>query len=190
MVEIDLKTGVEKALDALFADRLALLCGAGLSMAAPSSLPSATELARKAKQKYDATYGVNRAPLPDSINDQAEFFFQRGELASVYLRTYVDRDAFAAEPNRGHIAAADLLLTGAITTAVSTNVDCLIEVAGTKLFGQVGVGVSREQVAGLPGQVAPLLKIHGCWSDPPGTIWATGQVAADPIKTQIEDSAQ
>lgn len=33
---IDPQEGVEKALDALFADRLALLCGAGLSMAAPS----------------------------------------------------------------------------------------------------------------------------------------------------------
>ena len=190
MDEIDLQAGVAKALDALFADRLALLCGAGLSMAAPSSLPSAAALAWKAKQKYDATYGADRDPLPDSIDDQAEFFFQRGELASVYLRTYVDHDAFAAEPNSGHFAAADLLLTGAITTAVSTNVDTLIETAGNMLFGQVGAGVSRARVAALPGEVAPLLKIHGCWSDPPGTVWAAGQVAADPIKTRIEESAQ
>lgn len=190
MDEIDLQAGVAKALDALFADRLALLCGAGLSMAPPSSLPSAAALAWKAKQKYDATYGADRGPLPESIDDQAEFFFQRGELTSVYLRTYVDRDAFAAEPNSGHLAAADLLLTGAITTAVSTNVDTLIETAGNMLFGQVGTGVSRARVAALPSDVAPLLKIHGCWSDPPGTVWAAGQVGADPIRTRIEESAQ
>ncbi len=88
MDEINLQLGVEKALDALFAGRLALLCGAGLSMAAPSSLPSAATLAWKAKQKYDATYGADRLPLPESIDDQAEFFFQRDELASVYLRSY------------------------------------------------------------------------------------------------------
>lgn len=187
MDEIDLHAGVAKALDALFADRLALLCGAGLSMAMPSSLPSAATLAWKAKQKYDATYGAERDPLPASIDDQAEFFFNRGELTNVYLRTYVDHDAFAAEPNSGHFAAADLLLTGAITTAVSTNVDTLIETAGNMLFGHVGAGVARARVAALAPDISPLLKIHGCWSDPPGTVWAAGQVGAEPIKTRIEE---
>jgi hypothetical protein len=69
MDEIDLPAGVDKALDALFADRLALLCGAGLSMAAPSSLPSAAALAWRAKEKYDATYVPDRAPLPELIDD-------------------------------------------------------------------------------------------------------------------------
>lgn len=189
MDEIDLRTGVENALDALFSDRLALLCGAGLSMADPSSLPSAAALAWKAKKKYDATYGADRDPLPESIDDQAEFFFRRGELASVYLRTYIDHDAFAAEPNSGHFAAADLLLTGAITTAISTNVDTLIETAGNMLFGQIGVGVSRARLAALPAEVAPLVKIHGCWSDPSGTVWAAGQVAGGSLRTRLEEAA-
>lgn len=187
MNEIDLDAGVEKALDALLADRLTLLSGAGLSMAAPSSLPSAAALAWQAKQKYDATYGADRAPLPESIDEQAEFFFQRGELATGYLRTYIDRDAFSAEPNSGHFATADLLLTGAITTAVSTNVDTLIETAGNMLFGQIGAGVARDQVAGLAPNVSPLLKVYGCWSDPAGTVWAASQVVTDPIKTRIEE---
>ena len=190
MEEIDLSTGAGKALDALFADRMALLCGAGLSMAAPSLLPSAAALAWKAKQKFDATFGGDRDPLPESIDDQAELFFEQGELASVYLRSYVDHNAFAAEPNSGHFAAADLLLTGAITTAVSTNVDTLIETAGNMLFGHVGAGVSRTQIAALAPNVSPLLKIHGCWSDPAGTIWAKGQVAADPIKTRVEQCGE
>jgi len=185
--EIGFQAGVEKALDALLGDRLALLCGAGLSMAQPSQLPSAAALAWKAKQKYDATYGAARPPLPVSIDDQAEFFFQRGELATVYLRLFVDHDAFSAEPNVGHIAAADLLLTGAIQTAISTNVDQLIENAGNMLRGQVGAGVSRERVASLPPNISPLLKIHGCWSDPPGTVWAAGQIAVEPIKTRIDE---
>lgn len=169
---------------------MALLCGAGLSMAAPSLLPSAATLAWKAKQKYEATYGGDRDPLPESIDDQAEFFFQRGELATHYLRSYIDYNEFAAEPNSGHFAAADLLLTGAITTAVSTNVDTLIETAGIMLFGHVGAGVSRARVAALAPDVSPLLKIHGCWSDPAGTIWAAGQVAADPIKTRVEECGE
>jgi hypothetical protein len=185
MDEIQLHEGIGTALDALFADRLAILCGAGLSMAAPSDIPSAAALAEKAKGKYDATYGGSRDPLPQTIDAQTEFFFQRGELFTVYLRTYIDRDVFAAVPNSGHYAIDDLLLTGAITTAASTNVDTLIESAGNFLFGQVGVGVSRAQVAALPVAKSPLLKIHGCWSDPLQTIWAAGQVAIDPTHTRL-----
>lgn len=188
MDEIEFEFGVAKALDALLSDRLALLCGAGLSMAPPSSLPSAAELAWKAKQKYDATYGATRPPLAESIDDQAEFFFDQGELDTVYLRKYIDHNAFAGRPNGGHFAAADLLLTGAIRTAVSTNVDTLIETAGNYLFGQVGAGITRNSVAALTPETAPLLKIHGCWSDPPTTIWAAGQVAAEPVKARVEEA--
>jgi hypothetical protein len=48
MIEISHGDGVGRVLDALYAARLALLCGAGLSMAPPSSLPSAASLAVKA----------------------------------------------------------------------------------------------------------------------------------------------
>ncbi|MFT3669543.1 MAG: hypothetical protein QM795_13415 [Pseudoxanthomonas sp.] len=83
MEQIDFELGIEKALDSLIAERLTLLAGAGLSMAAPSSLPSAHAIAVEAKRRYDAMHGAGRAPLPLAIEDQAEFFFQRDELASV-----------------------------------------------------------------------------------------------------------
>lgn len=89
MQEIDLNVGVDFALDALVNDRLAVLLGAGLSMAPPSSLPNAAALAEAAKRKYDGLYGSTRPPLAAGIEEQAEFFFQRGELATVYLRTMI-----------------------------------------------------------------------------------------------------
>ena len=89
MDEISLDEGIEIALTALHADRLALLCGAGLSMADPSNLPSAAQLASEAKRKHDAQYGASRPPLPAGIEEQAEYFFRRGELGTVYLRTLV-----------------------------------------------------------------------------------------------------
>jgi hypothetical protein len=98
--EIDLDEGIASALDALFADRLAILCGAGLSMASPSNLPSAAQLASQAKRKYDSIYGATRAPLPPSIEEQAEFFFKRGELGTMYLRALIDAHAFAGPPMR------------------------------------------------------------------------------------------
>lgn len=190
MQEITFDDGVAAALESLLNDRLALLAGAGLSMAPPSSLPSAAALAASAKQKYDAIYGATRAPLAENVEDQAEFFFQRGELRSVYFRTLIDQNAFAGHPNSGHSATADLLLVRAIQTAITTNVDTLIETAGLFLFGQVGAGIDRNRVVALPPDVSPLLKIHGCRSDPESMVWAPGQLNVAPIADRIATSTE
>ena len=190
MDEICIHAGIEKAIDALIAERLALFCGAGLSMAEPSSLPSAAQLAARAKQKYDGTFGSDREPLPASIEEQARFFFERGELYTVYLRTYVDSNAFSSKPNLGHCAIADLLLVRGISTAVSTNVDTLIEISGNLLNGMVAAGVTRDEVARAPSEKSPLLKLHGCWSQPQGTIWATEQTCEEPIRSRLRDCDQ
>lgn len=190
MDEISFRDGIDQVLDSLLSERLALLCGAGLSMAAPSLIPSAAKLAEKAKEKYDATYGIDRAPLSESIDEQAQFFFERGELETVYLRTYVDADAFSAHPNSGHVSIADLMLTQGISTTVSTNVDTLIETAGIMLLGHIGKGTTRESVQSLPDRRSPLLKIHGCWNQPEQTIWAPGQVSVDPTRTRIDECSK
>jgi hypothetical protein len=188
--QISLVDGVAEVITSLLSDRLALLVGAGLSMAAPASLPSAAALAAKAKQSYDATYGATRPPLAADIEEQAEYFFRRGELATVYLRTLIDKDAFAGQPNPGHYAVADLLLVRAIQTAVTTNVDTLIETAGQMLLGQIGAGIDAHGVAGLPPDTAPLLKIHGCRAaDLAHTVWAPSQLADEPVASRITGSA-
>ncbi|MFI4999880.1 MAG: SIR2 family protein, partial [Reyranellales bacterium] len=147
-------------------------------------------IAAAAKQKYDATYGVARPPLAPGIEDQAEFFFQRNELATVYFGKLVDRNAFAGEPNVGHAAVADLLLVGGIQTGVTTNVDCLIETAAQLLHGQIGIGIDGASVAALGVDVAPLLKIHGCrHCDPANMVWAPGQLLAEPVASRIASSA-
>jgi hypothetical protein len=189
--EISLDEGIEIALTALHADRLALLCGAGLSMADPSNLPSVAQLALEAKRKHDAQYGPSRSPLPAVIEEQAEYFFQRGELGTVYLRTFIDPHTFAGHPNAGHTAVADLLLVRGVQTAVSTNVDTLIETAGTMLFGRIGAAIDRKGVAALLPDTAPLLKIHGCWAiDPENTVWAPSQLSVEPVASRITGSAE
>lgn len=191
MQEIDFDAGVAIALDSLLNDRLALLAGAGLSMAAPSSLPSAAALAAIAKRKYDDLYGATRPELPVGVEDQAEFFFQRGELANVYFRTLIDSHAFAGPSNPGHFAVADLLLVRGIQTAITTNVDVMVEYAGQQLHGQIGVGIDQLGVAALTPDTAPLLKVHGCRViDPPNMVWAPGQLNAPPVDARIISSAQ
>ena len=179
------------AIDAIYGERLAILCGAGLSMAPPSRLPSAAHLAAEAKTTYDGRYGASRAPLAADIEAQAQFFFERDELATVYLRTLIDPNTFAGRPNKGHFAVADLLLARALQLAVSTNVDVMIENAGQYLFGSVRVALDGNGIAAMPASVAPMLKVHGCWqTDLDHTVWAPGQLLAEPVASRISSSAQ
>ena len=190
MTPIDMDAAVASALQNLLNGRVALLAGAGLSMAPPSRLPNAWTLADRAKRKYDARYAGILPPLPAPIEEQAEFFFQAGQLGSVYLTEYIDHSAFAGAPNPGHFAVADLLLAGAFRLAVTTNVDQLIEAAGLNLCGQVFMGVDGHGLATAPAGTAPLLKIHGCWvADRFNTVWAPGQLEASPVRERIDRSA-
>ena len=144
-----------------------------------------------AKQRYEAAYGVAAPAIPQGIDDQAEYFFQKNELATVYFRTLVDQHAFAGPPNPGHAAVADLLLVNGIQTGVTTNVDTLIETAGMYLYGQVGTGIDGHAVAALSPGTSPLLKIHGCrLSDPANMVWARGQLVTQPVATRMARSAQ
>lgn len=186
---VNLDVALDLALDGILNNRLVLIAGAGLSMAPPSNLPSAATIAGDAKAEYDARYGGLRPALPPGIEDQAEFFFARHELG-VYLKEFVDPDVFAGEPNAGHIAAADFLLSHGLQAIVTTNVDILIETAGQSLMGHVFAGIDGVQVAAPPGGGAPMLKIHGCWlQERDNTVWAPSQLGASPVKERIERSA-
>ncbi|MBY5891680.1 hypothetical protein HFN49_36810 [Rhizobium leguminosarum] len=188
---IDLATAVEYALDGMMNDRQVVLLGAGLSMAPPSSLPGAWKLAEEAKAKYDMQHGATRAPLSPDIEEQADFFFQRGELSTVYLANLIDNHVFAGIPNAGHSATADLLLCGAFRLGITTNVDTLIETAGHHLLGQVFVSIDGHAAAAAPISASPLLKIHGCWTiDRPNTIWTQSQIAVEPVRSRIDHSAE
>lgn len=189
MTPITTQNALTMALDGILNNRLVLVAGAGLSMAAPSNLPSAARIAADAKAEYDSRYGGIKPPLPASIEDQAEMFFQAKELG-IYLKEFVDQDVFAAQPNAGHVAVADLLLSHGLQAAVTTNVDILIETAGQSLLGQVFTGIDGTALAAAPGGTAPLLKIHGCWlQELEHTVWAPGQLTEPPVEGRIATSA-
>lgn len=187
---MSLEEATDFALTSLLARRLAFLAGAGLSMPPPSNLPRAADLAETAQQRYAADFGISREPLPNSLEDQADFFLVQGQLGSIFLTRYIDSHVFSAPHNPGHTALADLLLSGAVDVTVTTNVDTMIERAGEALFGRVGKGIDGEQMAAIPLGTAPLLKIHGCWiSDFQNTVWTASQLASEPIRSRIESAS-
>jgi hypothetical protein len=77
-----------RLLGSIEANRLVLLCGAGLSMASPSSLMSAVQVSQFCFDKYQPI-----AELPEQMRDNldtlAAYFYGRGEFESIFIGTLV-----------------------------------------------------------------------------------------------------
>jgi NAD-dependent SIR2 family protein deacetylase len=180
----------EILLAAIAARRLVMFTGAGLSMAAPSSLPSARALAAHCAEKHEALTGRQLGvELRDDIEGQARYFRERGKLENYFLQTLVDWGPFSGEPNPGHYAVADFLLCGAAALSISANVDTLVERAAEILgIGQFESSISGSEAA-IPRRYNPLIKLHGCIRrGPANTLWCREQLSEPEWAARIEDS--
>jgi hypothetical protein len=115
-----------RMLGSIEAGQLVVLCGAGLSIPAPSNLMSALHVANTCYDKWKPTE-VLPAALRDDIDGLAGHFHGQGIFTSVFISALVPWDELVGEPNNGHAAIADLLICGAAHATLSANFDPLIE---------------------------------------------------------------
>ncbi len=179
-----------KLLASIAADNLLVFCGAGLSMAHPSSVPSARTLAADAAQSYELETGVT---LPTGATNDLEilsaFAHSRGELRKLLLQKFIRWQPFVRHPNRGHYALADFLGARIIQFGISTNFDVLIESAAEALGEPQFEAALDGGEAARPLPHHPLLKIHGCCRrDKVQTLWCQQQLNEEPIKARIASS--
>lgn len=179
-----------RLLASLHTGRLVIFLGAGLSMAPVSNLPGARAVAEHCYDRYREITGDDPGiALRSDLDALAEFFFAINERRELFLRKLVPWDMFNRQPNVGHEAIADLLLTKAIFAAVSTNYDRLIERSADDMHGEIQVSLDGME-AGEQDSHSPLLKIHGCRNrDSKNTVWARSQILVDPVRTRLERSA-
>jgi len=110
------------------AGRLLVVCGAGLSMAAPSNLPSARAVAERCFDKYRLESDPNcDIALRSDLEALAEHFAGMNTPRSVFIEHLVPWHAFVRPSNAGHAAIADFLITRAAIAGISSNYDALIE---------------------------------------------------------------
>jgi hypothetical protein len=181
---------LERLLASIGAQRLAVVCGAGLSMGKPSSAPSAKEVAQIAFDKHVLSTGAALgAPLRDDLEKLADHFYDDHTLESVFIANLVPWERFVRPPNAGHVALADFLWTGAAAAVLSSNYDNMIErhawTCGADLRPSLdGAGATAR----LPFH-SPLLKFHGCQvCDASTTVWTKQQLASGVIAQRIESS--
>ncbi len=183
--EITIENAISNQLHSIEEDRLTILCGAGLSMAPPSNIPSAANLAQHVFDKCQAAGEV----VTNDLEEQARYYLANGRFSTYFIKHLIPRDSFASPHNDGHSTIADFLLCRAISAAISTNVDVLIERAGQELSGEVEGYLDGQEAETGSIDRSPLLKIHGCWTKSKNeTIWAAEQLEQEPIMTRIEHS--
>lgn len=172
----------ERLVNSLLARNLVLVCGAGLSRAVPSNIPSAAGLAEECYDRYIRSGGYLDPAIRSDLEQQARHFFQLGQLDLVFIREVVDWGRFTVPPNAGHTAIADFLCCKAVELAISTNYDELIERAAETLGEKDLLPCIRAYELNVPNsRHRHFLKLHGCRKqNRPETLWCSDQLA-DPI---------
>jgi len=173
---------ITRLLASLNAGRLLMVCGAGLSMAPPSNLPSARTVAEHCFDKYRLESDPNcDLVLRDNLEALAEHFVELNTLQSIFIEHLVPWQTFVRQPNTGHAALADFLITRAAIAGISSNYDTLIERCAWGYGADFRGALDGDEAITDTIRQAPLLKFHGCSQrDRPSTVWAPSQLD-DPI---------
>jgi hypothetical protein len=179
-----------RLLASMDAGRLVLLCGAGLSMAPPSTLPSARRVAETCFDTYRLRVDPNIDPaLRQNLEALAEHFVGLNTLKSQFIGNLVPWAAFERPPNPGHAAVADFLLTRTATAALTSNYDKLIERRAWDYGADFQASLDGDEATASAHKQAPFLKFHGCaHRDRGSTVWAPSQLHDPVIADRIEKS--
>lgn len=169
---------------------LVVLCGAGLSIPAPSHLMSALRVSRHC---YDQWLPVEQLPagMRDNVDILASHFYDNGTFKSIFVRRLVPWDDLVGEPNSGHAALADLLICRAVHAVLSANFDPLIEQWSERRKIAMQGALSGAEAIEFTARTNPLLKFHGCLhrgrSD---TLWTQGQLAEVDVQARVASCSQ
>jgi hypothetical protein len=160
--------------------QLVVFCGAGISLAPPSSVPSAGALTAQCVAEYNMR-ALPALPLPAtrSLEALTEHLFAAG-LQSIFVRDLVPWRSFHRDVNVQHEAIADLLTAEAADFGVTTNFDELVEVSAMNLGADTFDAAVDANQASVPRRHSPFVKLHGCARDPDHTLWCRAQLLAPP----------
>jgi NAD-dependent SIR2 family protein deacetylase len=179
-------------LGSIASDNLVVFCGAGLSMAPPSSVPSARDVAIDVYEKYRQAIGpILPATIRENLEELCKFAWARGELHKLLVEKLVQWRPFFGNPNGGHFAIADFLGASALRLAITTNFDTLVEEAARAL-GEDDFRCALDSIrAGVERQHKPYVKIHGCGRvDRDNTLWCKEQLVSGSIMEQRVESCK
>jgi SIR2-like domain len=176
---------IERLVQSIQQRRLVTLTGAGLSMADPSSIPSAAVLTSQVVAEYERrALPALPAEVKGDLERLTEYLFDEN-MKDMFLYDLVQWRPFRRSPNLGHRAIADLLTSDALQFCVTTNYDELVEITATDLGEDCFEAAYDLNSAVQPRPHKPYLKLHGCVRDREHTVWCKSQLhSAPPVSPQ------
>lgn len=185
VLNADLKT---RLLGAIQTDSLIFLCGAGLSMASPSNLPSAIKISQTCYDAWLPTETLDPA-LRDDIDRLSGHFHARGDFKNIFIRL-VPWNELVGPPNNGHAAIADLLISRGAYAALSANVDSMIERWGEERRIAMRGALTGQEAGRFTESSNPLIKFHGCIRNREETLWTQLQIAEAAAQARIKSCSE
>ena len=177
-----------RLLGAIETNSLMFLCGAGLSMPAPSDLPSSIRISQTC---YDA-WSPNETLDPvfrDDVNQLAGHFHARGDF-KVFIGLVPWND-LVGPPNKGHATIADFLISRGAHSALSANFDAMIERWAEERRVAMQGALSGLEAGKFTACANPLVKFHGCLQrDRENTLWTQSQLAEPAIQERLSSCSQ
>ncbi len=176
-----------RLLSSIEANRLVLLCGAGLSIPAPSNLMSAVRVSEVCYDKYQATEELP-PDMRQNIDALAGYFYSRSpqEFESLFLGSLVPWNSLVGEPNAGHAAVGDFLISRATAAVLSANFDNLVEHWSNSHKNAMRGALDGQEAVGFVKDANPLIKFHGCVvRSREKTLWTTGQLGEQSIADRV-----
>lgn len=178
-----------RLLGAIETDSLFFLCGAGLSMAPPSDLPSAAKVAQSCYDRWSKTEALDPS-LRDNVDLLAAHFHAGGHFTSLFI-PLVPWNELVGIPNRGHAAIADLLISRAASGALSANFDPMIERWAEDHKVAMQGALTGQEAVNFQGVTSPLIKFHGCLHrNRPETLWTHGQLLEPEVQNRVTSCSQ
>lgn len=171
---------IERLIVAIQQRQLVVFCGAGISLASPSSVPTAAGLTATCIAAYNTrALPALPAAATATLDALTEHLFSTG-MQSLFVRDLVQWRPFHRSFNSQHEAIADLLTSGAVVFGLTTNFDVLIE-AGAMHLGEDSFAAALDaNRANIPREHKPFVKLHGCARDQDHTLWCRSQLDAGP----------
>ena len=176
---------ITELLGSIEANRLMLLCGAGLSLPSPSNLLPAW---RVAEICYEKRRDIEVLPdaLRHDLDALAGHFHQAGHFKDQFLGL-VPWAELLGEPNAGHAAVSDLLVARAAHSTLSANFDPLIETWAKTRKVDLRGALDGAQATEYSAATSPLLKFHGCLErDRDATLWTQRQLDEGAVQQRIQ----
>jgi hypothetical protein len=138
---------------------------------------SAVKVAESCDDKWQPTEALPGHMRTD-IDALAGHFHQHGTFVSVFISTLVPWNDLVGEPNEGHAAVSDFLISRAISSALSANFDPLIEQWAERHKVALQGALDGTEAVTFAQNTNPLLKFHGCLHrDRNQTLWIQLQLA-------------